>query len=218
MSLANTSFDWAIYADATFAGLSPLIPIPLVDAAFEWAFKRRIPRALVRRREKLLPTEVFREFNRSYQSPLESCVLLVPRLVIELIKRTSRKILYFLSINEAADRVSYYWHYAFLLDYALQVGWLEDATTTRLARLAMERLLRNVNTSPLRRLAEQVTTGTPHIFRTLRRALRGDEDEVLAEKKSLIARTWASFGEYFAELVVEYERVFAEVQGRELEG
>ena len=33
-------FDWLRYADATFAGLALLIPIPLLDVAFECFFRR----------------------------------------------------------------------------------------------------------------------------------------------------------------------------------
>ena len=35
----NTTFDWLIYADATFAGLSVLIPIPIIDWIFENIFR-----------------------------------------------------------------------------------------------------------------------------------------------------------------------------------
>ena len=37
-SEAEVSFDWPMYADATFAGLSLLVPIPLLDWVFEQFF------------------------------------------------------------------------------------------------------------------------------------------------------------------------------------
>jgi len=37
------NFDWRIFADATCAGLSVLIPLPLVDLVFETIFRRRMP-------------------------------------------------------------------------------------------------------------------------------------------------------------------------------
>jgi hypothetical protein len=41
------AFDWEVYANATFAGLAVLIPIPLVDWVFEEVFRRRMPAAII---------------------------------------------------------------------------------------------------------------------------------------------------------------------------
>lgn len=46
-----TQFDWQIYADTTFAGLSLLILIPLLDVAFEWFFRRRMAHTIARRNQ-----------------------------------------------------------------------------------------------------------------------------------------------------------------------
>jgi len=45
-----TEFDWIIYADATFAGLALLLPIPFVDGLIEAYFRRRMPGDIARRR------------------------------------------------------------------------------------------------------------------------------------------------------------------------
>ena len=36
----TTDFDWLVYSDATFAGLSVLIPVPFLDALMEEYFRR----------------------------------------------------------------------------------------------------------------------------------------------------------------------------------
>ena len=46
--IRSSGFDWRIYADATCAGLSVLIPLPFVDTAFETVFRRRIPGTIAR--------------------------------------------------------------------------------------------------------------------------------------------------------------------------
>lgn len=51
----QTAFEWPIYADATFAGLAVLFPIPLLDWALEEYFRRRMPRTIARYRHHTLP-------------------------------------------------------------------------------------------------------------------------------------------------------------------
>lgn len=204
----NTAFDWAIYADATLAGLAILIPIPLVDWAFEEFFRRRIPAAIARHQGRTLAPEIKSKLNQSSDSCLTSCLALPVKLIFELIKRISRKLLYFLTIKEAADKVSLYWHRAFLIDYMLSVGDLEREESAQVARQALEQVLDKATTSPLTHLARQVTGGTRHILRTLRRARRGTEDEMIQQKKSQIAQHWADFEEYLKTLAADYDRVY----------
>jgi hypothetical protein len=39
----QSEFTWAIYGDATLAGLSALLPIPILDDVIEQRFRRRMP-------------------------------------------------------------------------------------------------------------------------------------------------------------------------------
>jgi len=48
----GTTLDWRICADATCAGLSVLIPLPLVDLVFETVIRRRIPGAISKVRDR----------------------------------------------------------------------------------------------------------------------------------------------------------------------
>jgi len=91
-TLRDEKFDWAIYADATLAGLAILIPIPLLDLLFEWIFKRRMPQAIAKRNGRTLSPETIRQLNRSSFSCL-GCLLWPLELVWLLLKRTYRTIL-----------------------------------------------------------------------------------------------------------------------------
>jgi hypothetical protein len=204
----RTEFDWAIYADATFAGLSFLIPIPLLDLAFERWFRRRMPRTIARRRDCHLKPQVIRELNRSRSDILRSCLMWPFFLAFEFVKRLSKKLLYFLAIKETTDQLSYYWHRAFLIDHMLRIECLNSEEEARVAVMALDQVLEDVDTRPLSQLARQIVARVSHVFRTLRRARRGQEDEVVAETKSLMAQTWDNFGEYLAALAVRYEQTY----------
>ena len=205
----NTNFDWAIYADATFAGLSVLIPFVGLDWAFESFFRYRMPLTIAKRRQKKLPPGVQRELNKSDAGCMQSCMTLPFKTVLVLLKKLSRKILYFLTIKEAADQLNYYWHQAFLIDYMLVEGHLVDEESAMIARHAMRHVLEETDTSPLNQLAGQVIAGSRHVLGSLRRVRRQDEeDAMLREKKSLMAQYWVEFSEYFEELAHFYHQSY----------
>ncbi len=206
----RTDFDWSLYADATFAGLSVLVPIPFLDSAFEWFFRRRMPGAIARRRRRALAPVIGYEIVRGEQGCVEACLMLPITLTWQLVKRLSKKLLYFLTLKEASDRLSYYWHQAFLLDYMLQAGHLDDLRSAQVARQALERSLRGTRTSPLAQLAARVAPHTRHVLGSLRRARRGQEDEVIAEKKSVMAQAWADLGGYLAQVAVRYDAEYSQ--------
>lgn len=204
----HLEFDWGVYADATFAGLSFLIPIPFLDTAFEWVFQRRMPGAIARWRGRELSAEVMAELNRGDTGCMQSCLLMPFWLTIQLVKRLSKKVLYFLTIKEASDQLSVYWHRAFLLDYALVAGHLDEAANARRARHIIETLAHPAHVSPLAQLAEQLTRGTRHIFRSLRRARQGAEDDSIEQKKNVMQAAWEGFGDYLRELAAKYEQAY----------
>ena len=206
----RTTFDWGVYANATFAGLSALIPLPFLDSLFEWFFRQRMVRAIARRRGLSLAPVVVYEINRSDESWLQSCALLPVTLTFQLVKRLSKKLLYFMTIKEATDKLSYYWHRAFLLDYMLLERHLDELASAQVARRALEQTLRTTTTSPLLQLAQQTARGTRHVLPSLRRARVGNEDEVIQQKKTLMAQAWENFGDYLEALAGRYDQAYAE--------
>jgi hypothetical protein len=215
--IPKTEFDWAMYADATFAGLAILIPLPPLDAAFEFYFRTRMPRAIARRRGQTLTPEVVRIMNRAHgDGCLAGCLMAPLNGTVWLIKRLSRKILYFLTVKEASDKVSSYWHRAFLIDYMLLEGHAAQPETALIGRSAIEAVLGDITTSPLLQLANQVTRGVSHIWRTLRKARQGEEDEVVQETRAQMEQNWSSFSAYFIELARQYDQAYREIEQERL--
>ena len=208
----RTEFDWAIYADATLAGLSVLIPIPFIDSFFESFFRKRIPASIVRRRgvEVSRPVlDALRHEPFSLGGCLRSSILWPFKATWDLIKRLSKKFLYFLTIKEATDQVSHYWHRAFLIDYILLVGHHKSVESAKLAQRALSETLATTTTSPLLQLAQQIVFGTNHVFRLLRRAKKGSEDEELQKQKAEMRQHWADFSPYFKTLANRYDEIYA---------
>lgn len=202
----DEKFEWAIYVDATLAGLAILIPIPLLDLLFEWIFKRRMPQAIARRNGRTLSPETVRQLNRSSFSCL-GCLLWPLELVWLLLKRTYRTILYFLTVKEATDKLSYYWHRAFLLDLIMKRGDLSGPEEAALAAEALHQVLDSLTTSPLTQLAQQVVANVRHILRSSWRWLRRkQEDEMMAETRTQMANAWRDLAGYFAQVAARYEQ------------
>ena len=216
MQKPPTSFDWAIYADATFAGLSMLIPVPLLDLLFEQIFRRRMPQAIARRRGQRLSPAVLQVLNR-WGCSWAPCSLLPFWLLFQLGKRLSKKILYFLSVKEAVDTLSYYWHRAFLLDYTLQAGHLVNPASAGLARQAMDEILANPQISPLHQLASQVIAQSRHVLQTLWRVVRrGREDETIAQDKQTMRAAWRDVSAYLDDVALGYQTTYERLQAASL--
>ncbi len=201
----DEKFDWPIYVDATLAGLAILIPIPLLDVLFEWLFKRRMPKAIAKRNGRFLSPNIIRQLNQSEFSCL-SCLLWPLALVWLLLKRTYRTILYFLTVKDASDKLSYYWHRAYLLNYMMQRGDLNGEEEAALAAQALQKVLNSLTTSPLTQLAQQVVSNVRHILRSSWRWLRRkQEDEMMRQTRSQMANAWRDLSGYFAEVAAQYQ-------------
>ena len=205
-TVPDEKFDWPIYVDATLAGLAILIPIPLLDVLFEWIFKRRMPQAIAKRNGRSLSQETIRQLNQSKFSCL-GCLLWPLELVWLLLKRTYRTILYFLTIKDASDKLSYYWHRAYLLDLMMQRGDLAGAEESAMAAEALHQVLNDLTISPLTQLAQQVVANVRHSLRASWRWLRRkQEDEMMIHTRSQMATAWRDLSGYFAQVALNYEQ------------
>jgi hypothetical protein len=209
MTDPHRKFDWIIYADATFAGLSILIPIPLLDVLFENLFRRRMPGVIGKRNGRAFDKATIAELNHLPPGCLQGCFGWPILIILTFLKRLYRTILYFLTIKDASDNLSLYWHRAFLLDYATRSGHIDDAATVPVAAQTIRQLLDNITTSPLTQFAQQIVSSVSHIFGTLRRVLRrGEEDDVVAETRQRMETMWSSFDSYFAEVAARYDTLY----------
>lgn len=204
------TFDWPMYADATFAGLSILIPIPLLDVGFEWYFRRRMVTAIAKKNGRSLHPRTLEEIHKQRDGCLIGCFAWPIQIVFLFLKRFYRTILYFLTIKDASDLLSYYWHRAFLLDYMMDKGYLDRPHQADRAAQALYDTLADTTTSPLRQLSGQIVEGTKHVWRSLRRVWRkGEEDEMLSETRQQMENRWEAFAEYLIELAQRYEENYA---------
>jgi hypothetical protein len=205
---AITEFDWAIYVDATLAGISILIPVPLVDVFFEWFFKRRMPAAIAKRNGR-----TFSRTTRSYLNAepfsLVGCLFWPVSLLLLLLKRIYRTILYFLTVKEASDKLSLYWHRAFLIDLMIRRGDLDNPESAKVAALAMHDILSKITTSPLHQLSLRVVHNMHHVLRTIwywRR--RGKADADLQQLRKEMEISWERFATYLDEVGKQYAHTY----------
>jgi len=203
-----------MYANATLAALAVLFPIPIIDSLLEVFFQRRILSSIVKWRGSQVSPQVIRLFNKelfNFNSCLTSCLTLPFLFTFWLIKKISSKILYFLTIKEASDQLSYYWHQAFLLDYMLLKGHLKDEQTARLAREAMTQTLDTITISPLMQLTRQIMSSPRYILGTVRQARLGTGQDSSEPQYSIIKQNWHQFEDHLESLAARYERVYEEL-------
>lgn len=211
----TTAFDWARYADATLAGLSVLVPVPFLDDAFEAFFRARIPGAVARSRGRAITEEARTLLGEG--EGRGGCATIPVRLTLGLLKRLSRKLLYFLTIKSASDRLSHYWSRAFLIDHMLVSGHLESAASARVARSAMDEVLRTA-AGPLPRVARQVVASSRNVWPALRRARRGEEAEEVRQVRSELEGHWDEAAGDLRSLAARYDAAYARLAGAGQEG
>lgn len=177
---SKSDLDWRIFADATCAGLSVLIPLPLVDIVFETIFRRRIPATIAKVRRREMASEVRRSLGRGLDGPLSlsGCLAIGLAAVKYVLRRIWRKIIYIFAIKDATTALTEYWHRAFLIDHMIRAGHLEPGADTDLALQVSVDVLRDIDPSPLMEMARLTVANAHHVFGLLVRARRLGAAEV----------------------------------------
>jgi len=212
-----STLDWRIFADATCAGLSVLIPLPLVDIFFETIFRRRIPATIAKTRGRPISPAVRRRLGQNVDGPLSlsGCLAIGLAVVKYILRRLWRKILYFFAVKDAATSLTEYWHRAFLLDHMIRAGHLTHGSDTDLAERVFSEVIRATDPSPLMGLARQTVANAHHVFRLLIRARRLGAAEVTRSLAELQASQWQLAEASLKSTVARYnERYRSEVAGR----
>lgn len=212
-NVPQTEFVWQVYADATLAGVAKLVPIPFVDVAIEEYFRRRMPRDIAWYNGRVLPEPILRRVNRRRSSnPLMGCLMLPFKAVRYLLRDILRTVLYALTVADTAENLGYYWHRAFLLNYAIQQGHLDDNAHTQLAMDAINRTLSEVTTSPVLQLAQQVIINWKRQLSTVRtyvRYARGKADpQRVQEAKDTMSTAWGDYSEYWEQVADTYDNAY----------
>lgn len=200
--------EWWVFADATLAGLSALIPLPGLDLLVEGVFRRRIARTIAANRGVPLSPWVLARLGRGEEwLTVRSCLLLPVVVTLWLVKRLFRKLVYVLTVAEAASQISAYWHRAWLVDHLVATGALApDRDVERTLRLFRE-VLEEADTSPVRGLARQVARSPGRVLRLLRRLRRGGA--VTTEEAGILDAGWTAVHGSLDALVARYEELAA---------
>lgn len=174
-----------IITHAVLTGLTPLIPIPLLDDLVKSYFQKRMVRQLSAAHGRRLSTaDVATLTEERGNGCLTGCVW---QVLAYPIRKIFRKVLFFLEWKRAVDLTSRTYHQGYLLDYALSEGWLAQPPHAKSAAeigAAIEDVCRNSPIKPVeaainlsfRQSKSVLLAGVRVLEKSLRR-LRGQPDE-----------------------------------------
>ena len=155
MPAPDNSSSQILVSHAVLTGLTPLIPVPLVDDLFLSYFMRSMVRKLAAHHGKQLSSS---EIETLVSQPGRGCALgCIGTVLLYPIKKIFRKIFFFLEWKRAADTISRTYYVGYLLDTALSGGKLGAANSDAArVRTAMDTVLLRTNTSLINRAALEV--------------------------------------------------------------
>src|SRR5215212_8652877 len=153
---------------AVLTGLTPLIPVPLVDDLVKSYFRKRLVRSLAASAGRALGEE---ELDALASEGGGGCVRgCVGTVLVYPLKAVFRKIFYFVEWKRAVDLTSRTYHFGYLVGHALRRRGdgpsLLDAHGARAVQQAIEAVCREAPIKPL----ESAVGGT---FRKSKGVLRG---------------------------------------------
>jgi len=212
---ADKGFNWRIYSDATLAGLSALIPIPLVDLMFEGVFRRRMPAAIAETSGRQLARWDQIRLGRGHGQlvSVAGCLAIPVNIVRYVIKKLWRKIIYVFAVADAANQIAEYWQRAYLLDHMISAGHLEPGADSDRAIQVFMQVLREVDTGALVFLANEVIAGTARIARLLVRARRHGSAEETDSIRDIVRAHWEAAERELREAAARYNQLYVEWPG-----
>ena len=193
-SLPPQVFDWRIYAEATCAGLTALLPLPFVDLLFEAYFRRRMPATIARVRQEELAEGARRWLGRGTGTgklvSLEGCFAIPVAVGRYIVKKIWRKVVYVFAIADATSLVSAYWHRAYLFDHLIRAGHAGPGVDWRRSLLVCEQVLRDTDTGPLKGIARQTVSSVHKVFGLLVLARRRGAAEETESLSRILQSHW----------------------------
>lgn len=208
---AEPLYDWRVFADATCAGLAVLIPVPLVDLAFEMTFRRRMPRTIARFRRRPMDARTARRVSGPLHPVLSmhGCLGAVFAVVRYIVRRIWRKIVYVLAVADSVTALTEYWHRAALIDHMVRAGHLAGGVNTELPLRVCLEVLREIDPSPLTGAARQTVANVHHVFRLLLQARRLGAAQVTRSIAGLLTSHWEVAERSLRETTSLYNRRYA---------
>lgn len=207
---SNSRLDWRVFSDATLAGLSALIPIPLVDLVFEGLFRRRMPGAIADANGRQLDRWDQIRLGRGHGRLLSTagCLAIPLGLVRYIVKKLWRKVIYVFAVTDAANQTAVYWYRAYLMNHVISAGHLEpEADSDRAIQVFMQ-VLREVDASPLLLLAKEVVSGTARVLDVLVRGRRHGSAEVTGSIRDIVRTHWDAAEQPLRQTAARYNELY----------
>jgi hypothetical protein len=148
-SLENSNQN-LILTHAVLTGLTPLIPIPILDDLAKSYFQRRMVRKLSAVYNQNISDKDIKNLIDDRGGCLSGCLGMVLLFPFKLI---FRKLFFFLEWKRAIDTVSLTYYQGYLIEYALQQRYCAPAGphTANQVRDAIDRVCRETGTGPIER-------------------------------------------------------------------
>jgi hypothetical protein len=140
---------------------------------------------------------------------LRGCLSVVVKALLYVVKRIWRKIIYVLAVKDAVTALTRYWHRAYLIDHMVRAGHLEPGADTRLAAEIFGRVLREIDPSPLRGIAQQTVANVHHVLRLLIDARRLGAATVTRELGRVLGSHWSAAEASLVATAERYNRAYA---------
>lgn len=207
----HTVFDWRIYAEATCAGLTPLLPLPFVDLIFETVFRRRMPGTTARVRGRSLAGGAAPALSRGTGQlfSVEGCLKMPLGVIRYVLRRLWRKLVYVFAVADAATLTSEYWHRAYLLDHLIRAGHAGPEVDWARASRVFDTVMREADTGSLMGLARQTAANAHRIVRTLVRARRRGAAGETESLSGILSSNWNAAEQALMGTAVRYNREYA---------
>ena len=161
-------------------GLTPLIPIPLLDDLFFGYFLRSMAKKLADSHQITLSGEEIKiltaQKGRGCALGCLGTILLYP------LKKILSKIFFILEWKRAADTIGRTYYFGFLLDGALEANFVESYGVARV-RAAIDAVLARTNTSFVARAALGVMNGSKGSIRNWAARLLGSTPRGAGERE-----------------------------------
>lgn len=164
MPAPENSPQHLLVTHAVLAGLTPLIPMPLLDDLFYGHFLRSMVKRLAAAHARELGSE---EVEILAAHTGRGCGLgCLGGLLLYPLKKMLRKIFFFLEWKRAADTISHTYYFGSLIEAALEEKWIETYGAARV-RAAIDGVLARTNTSLITRAASGVVGGSKGLLKSL---------------------------------------------------
>lgn len=145
-----------LVVEAALAGIGAIIPIPFVDDLVVRSVKRRMVRRLARLHGLELPPVRVQQLSGTVPERGLGClwratVGFLVKLVVKILRRIFRTLLFWLTVKDATDAFSRTFHEGWLVESALRASGPDVVERAPAVRTALEAVLREIDTRPFER-------------------------------------------------------------------